>query len=233
MLLTRSGGTVLVVCSTGIDVALVELLARSCRAGSRRSTRRRATAARRCTSASVRIEPKPSSVILKPTIARLVLRSRSSVVICPARTPAILKSPPSIRPNALSSSTLNSLPAWSSPAPPASSDERRAGGEQDERWSRRASPLRPREELGGVAVVVRRRLPRVRLVRRGELGAARAAVALAGRGDLRAGVVAQRHRDRLDDAVDVGEGVDVGADAALAADARRRCRSGRSRRTSR
>jgi len=56
-------------------------------------------------SASLRSEPKPVSVTVKVMIARLVSLSTLSSLILPARTPATLKSPPSIRPNASSNST--------------------------------------------------------------------------------------------------------------------------------
>ena len=83
----------------------------------------------------------------------------------------------------------------------------------------RASPQLPGKHLGRVAVVVRRRLPRVRLV----VGAGarrRPGSGCAGRSRVTCAPasVAQRHRDRLEDAVDLGERVDVGADAALAAE---------------
>ena len=54
---------------------------------------------------SLRSEPKPSLSILKPMSACLVRLSSLMSVILPARTPATFRSPPWMRPNALSSWT--------------------------------------------------------------------------------------------------------------------------------
>ena len=62
---------------------------------------------------SARRSPKPCLVSLKSTSARLVLRSTRKVETLPARTPATLTSPPLTSPNALSNSTVNSLPCSS------------------------------------------------------------------------------------------------------------------------
>src|SRR5919201_902065 len=66
---------------------------------------------------SVRSEPKPSLSILKPTSACLVRLSSLMSVILPARTPATLRSPPLMRPNALSNSTQYLPLSWLLPAP--------------------------------------------------------------------------------------------------------------------
>ena len=103
--------------------------------------------------ASLRRAPKPVSLISKSTSARLVFRSSAQPVTLPARTPATLKSAPSIRPNALSSSTLYFAPLVlrAGAARPATAA---APATSRGRWRAGDAPHFPGEHLARVAVVV-------------------------------------------------------------------------------
>ena len=87
-------------------VAPAASCSRSCPAGSRRSTRRSATAGASRRTTSARRSPKPVSVDLDADERAVGLAVELERLILPARTPATLTSAPSIRPKALSSSTV-------------------------------------------------------------------------------------------------------------------------------
>ena len=118
--------------------ARLELLLGRARAGSRRSTRRSATAGATRRGRRVRSEPKPFLSILKPTSACLVRLSSLMSVILPARTPATFRSPPWIRPKALSSWTQYLPLSGFEPAPVARDAGDADAGDERARVSERA-----------------------------------------------------------------------------------------------
>ena len=105
-------------------------------------------------------------------------------------------------------------------------EDRRGAGAEQEAEDEQAAHLLPREDLGRVAVEVRRRLPRARAVGRPVVAAARAAVALVGRGGGLERLVAQLGRHRRELPVERARRRWRGRPRARRRRARRRCRSG-------